>query len=93
MAFEVIECRVILQVCIDVIVQRLGDATAAGMYKLLVSTLNGTGSGSASTISLYALPVRFPDSLILASLILNLPTLICHFLKLPHTAFNSFCLS
>lgn len=34
--------------------QRLGDATAAGMYKLLSGTLNG----SASTTSLYALPVR-----------------------------------
>ncbi|KAF8397130.1 hypothetical protein HHK36_016037 [Tetracentron sinense] len=28
------------KVCIDVIVQRLGDATAAGMYKLLFSTHN-----------------------------------------------------
>lgn len=41
------------KVCIDVIVQRLGDATAAGIYKLLLSTL----SGSASTASLFALPV------------------------------------
>ncbi|RVX03122.1 hypothetical protein CK203_016664 [Vitis vinifera] len=41
------------KVCIDVIVQRLGDATAAGMYKLLFSTLNGR----TSTVSLYALPV------------------------------------
>ncbi|GAV62483.1 TLC domain-containing protein [Cephalotus follicularis] len=41
------------KVCIDVIVQRLGDATAAGMYKLLFSTLHGR----ASTVSLYALPV------------------------------------
>lgn len=41
------------QVCIDVVVQRLGDATAAGMYKLLFSTLNG----KTSTVSLYALPV------------------------------------
>ncbi|GAV92974.1 TLC domain-containing protein, partial [Cephalotus follicularis] len=41
------------KVCIDVIVQRLGDATAAGMYKLLFSTLNGR----ASSVSLYALPV------------------------------------
>ncbi|KAL2549873.1 TLC ATP/ADP transporter [Forsythia ovata] len=41
------------KVCIDVIVQRFGDATAAGMYKLLFSTLNG----KASTVSLYALPV------------------------------------
>ncbi|XP_047944346.1 uncharacterized protein LOC125190957 isoform X1 [Salvia hispanica] len=43
------------KVCIDVIVQRLGDATAAGMYKLLSGSLNG----SASTTSLYALPVCF----------------------------------
>lgn len=43
----------ILQVCIDVIVQRLGDATAAGLYKLLFSTLNG----KTTTVSLYALPV------------------------------------
>lgn len=42
------------KVCIDVIVQRLGDATAAGMYKLLFSTTDG----NASTVSLYALPVR-----------------------------------
>lgn len=42
-----------MQVCIDVIVQRLGDATAAAMYKLLFSTLNG----KASAVSLYALPV------------------------------------
>uniref|UniRef100_A0A2N9F5G9 ADP,ATP carrier protein n=1 Tax=Fagus sylvatica TaxID=28930 RepID=A0A2N9F5G9_FAGSY len=41
------------KVCIDVIVQRLGDATAAGMYKLLFSNLNGR----TSTVSLYALPV------------------------------------
>ncbi|KAM7491859.1 hypothetical protein LguiA_034780 [Lonicera macranthoides] len=41
------------KVCIDVIVQRLGDATAAGMYKLLYSNLNG----KATTVSLYALPV------------------------------------
>ncbi|XP_052192726.1 uncharacterized protein LOC127801533 isoform X2 [Diospyros lotus] len=41
------------KVCIDVIVQRLGDATAAGLYKLLFSTLNG----KTSTVSLYALPV------------------------------------
>ncbi|KAK6131841.1 hypothetical protein DH2020_034415 [Rehmannia glutinosa] len=40
------------KVCIDVIVQRLGDATAAGMYKLLFSTTNG----NPSTVSLYALP-------------------------------------
>lgn len=41
------------KVCIDVIVQRLGDATAAGMYKILFTSLNG----NASTPSLYALPV------------------------------------
>lgn len=41
------------KVCIDVIVQRLGDATAAGMYKLLITNLNGR----VSTIPLYALPV------------------------------------
>ncbi|XP_065870948.1 uncharacterized protein [Euphorbia lathyris] len=41
------------KVCIDVIVQRLGDATAAGMYKLMFSTLQGR----TSTVSLYALPV------------------------------------
>ncbi|BBG98122.1 TLC ATP/ADP transporter [Prunus dulcis] len=40
-------------VCIDVFVQRLGDATAAGMYKLLFSTVDGR----ASTVSLYGLPV------------------------------------
>ncbi|KAF5205633.1 TLC ATP/ADP transporter [Thalictrum thalictroides] len=43
------------KVCIDVIVQRLGDATAAGLYKLLFSTLNG----KASIVPLYALPVCF----------------------------------
>ncbi|EEF29585.1 hypothetical protein RCOM_0915060 [Ricinus communis] len=32
-------CETLRKVCIDVIVQRLGDATAAGMYKLLFSTL------------------------------------------------------
>ncbi|CAH9121517.1 unnamed protein product [Cuscuta epithymum] len=41
------------KVCIDVIVQRLGDATAAGMYKLLFSTLHG----KVTTVSLCALPV------------------------------------
>ncbi|GAB4827686.1 hypothetical protein Ancab_034572 [Ancistrocladus abbreviatus] len=41
------------KVCIDVIVQRLGDAAAAGMFKVLFGTLNGT----TSTVSLYALPV------------------------------------
>ncbi|KAL0401103.1 UNVERIFIED_CONTAM: hypothetical protein Slati_4140200 [Sesamum latifolium] len=43
------------KVCLDVIVQRLGDATAAGMYKLLFSTLNG----NVSNVPLYALPVCF----------------------------------
>ncbi|CAI9091849.1 OLC1v1026949C1 [Oldenlandia corymbosa var. corymbosa] len=41
------------KVCIDVIVQRLGDASAAGMYKLLHTTVKG----NPSTASLYALPV------------------------------------
>ncbi|KAI4372898.1 hypothetical protein MLD38_011079 [Melastoma candidum] len=41
------------KVCIDVIVQRLGDATAAGLFKLLFGYLNGR----ISTVSLYALPV------------------------------------
>ncbi|GAA0165214.1 transfer/carrier protein [Lithospermum erythrorhizon] len=41
------------KVCIDVLVQRLGDATAAGMYKILLSSLNG----KVSSASLYALPV------------------------------------
>ena len=45
--------NIMLQICIDVIVQRLGDATAAGIYKLLFSILNGR----ISTVSLYALPV------------------------------------
>ncbi|XP_022857745.1 uncharacterized protein LOC111378744 isoform X2 [Olea europaea var. sylvestris] len=43
------------KVCIDVIVQRLGDATAAAIYKLLFSTLKG----EASIVALYALPVCF----------------------------------
>ncbi|GMN41175.1 hypothetical protein TIFTF001_010383 [Ficus carica] len=41
------------KVCIDVVVQRLGDATAAGMYKLLFSALDGR----TSTVSLYTVPV------------------------------------
>ncbi|XP_044507359.1 uncharacterized protein LOC123226878 isoform X4 [Mangifera indica] len=41
------------KVCIDVIVQRLGDASAAGMYGLLFGTLQGR----TSSVSLYALPV------------------------------------
>ncbi|KAK9063321.1 hypothetical protein SSX86_017191 [Deinandra increscens subsp. villosa] len=43
------------KVCIDVLVQRLGDAIAAGMYKLLYNSLNE----KTTTISLYALPVCF----------------------------------
>ncbi|KAI7750549.1 hypothetical protein M8C21_016401 [Ambrosia artemisiifolia] len=43
------------KVCIDVLVQRLGDAIAAGMYRFLYSSLNG----KTTTISLYALPVCF----------------------------------
>ncbi|KAK2982428.1 hypothetical protein RJ640_026271 [Escallonia rubra] len=41
------------KVCIDVVVQRLGDVTAAGMYKMLY----GSFKGRSSTVSLYALPV------------------------------------
>ncbi|CAA6654646.1 unnamed protein product [Spirodela intermedia] len=41
------------KICIDVIVQRLGDATAAGMYKLLFGTLNE----NTSVISLATLPL------------------------------------
>ncbi|KAJ4977774.1 hypothetical protein NE237_008554 [Protea cynaroides] len=41
------------KVCIDVIVQRLGDATAAGMYKFLFGTFNRR----TSTVALYGLPV------------------------------------
>uniref|UniRef100_A0A1D1YY02 ADP,ATP carrier protein n=1 Tax=Anthurium amnicola TaxID=1678845 RepID=A0A1D1YY02_9ARAE len=41
------------KVCIDVIVQRIGDATAAGLYKLLFGTLDI----NTSIISLYALPL------------------------------------
>ncbi|XP_008810567.1 uncharacterized protein LOC103721951 isoform X2 [Phoenix dactylifera] len=41
------------KVCIDVIVQRLGDATAAGIYKLLFGNLNN----HTSAVSLYALPL------------------------------------
>lgn len=44
----------LMQICIDVLVQRLGDAAAAGMYKMLFGTLNG----NPSTASLYGLPVR-----------------------------------
>ncbi|KAB1214082.1 hypothetical protein CJ030_MR5G017345 [Morella rubra] len=41
------------KLCIDVFHSELGDATAAGMYKLLFSTLNWR----TSTVSIYALPV------------------------------------
>ncbi|XP_061364425.1 uncharacterized protein LOC133307883 isoform X5 [Gastrolobium bilobum] len=41
------------KICIDVLVQRFGDAAAAGMYKMLFGTLNG----KPSTVSLYGLPV------------------------------------
>jgi len=44
---------VFLWVCIDVIVQRLGDATAAGIYSLLFSRLEK----KATMVTLYALPV------------------------------------
>ncbi|PPD80771.1 hypothetical protein GOBAR_DD22297 [Gossypium barbadense] len=40
------------KICIDVIVQRLGDAAAAAIYKLLFSIFKGR----ISTVSLYALP-------------------------------------
>ncbi|CAN6463256.1 unnamed protein product [Victoria cruziana] len=43
------------KVCIDVIVQRLGDAAAAGIYKLL----SGAIRGSSSAVAFYALPVCF----------------------------------
>ncbi|TVU27360.1 hypothetical protein EJB05_29965, partial [Eragrostis curvula] len=43
------------KVCIDVIVQRLGDATAAGIYTLLFSRLEK----KASMVTLYALPLCF----------------------------------
>ncbi|XP_020252708.1 uncharacterized protein LOC109829994 isoform X2 [Asparagus officinalis] len=43
------------KVCIDVIVQRLGDAAAAGIYKLLVGNLDKR----PSLVSLYALPLCF----------------------------------
>lgn len=47
--------NIMLQICIDVIVQRLGDAAAAAIYKLLFSIFNGR----IATVSLYALPVCF----------------------------------
>ncbi|XP_020224333.1 uncharacterized protein LOC109806358 isoform X1 [Cajanus cajan] len=43
------------KVCIDVLVQRLGDAAAAVMYKMLFGTVNG----NPSTVSLHGLPVCF----------------------------------
>lgn len=43
------------KICIDVIVQRLGDATAAAIYKLLFDDLNK----APSSFSLYALPICF----------------------------------
>ncbi|MBA0664976.1 hypothetical protein Goklo_004904 [Gossypium klotzschianum] len=49
------------KICIDVIVQRLGDAAAAAIYKLLFSIFKGR----ISTVSLYALPVclhKFPSA-------------------------------
>ncbi|KAK4385251.1 hypothetical protein Sango_2649100 [Sesamum angolense] len=59
------------KVCLDVIVQRLGDAAAAGMYKLLFSTLNG----NVSNVPLYALPdagkLNLPSSEHLNDRILN----------------------
>lgn len=42
-----------MQVCIDVIVQRLGDATAAGIYKLLFTNLDEKEFAAC----FYALPV------------------------------------
>ncbi|RLM69856.1 uncharacterized protein C2845_PM17G00430 [Panicum miliaceum] len=42
------------KVCIDVIVQRLGDATAAGIYSLLFSRLEK----KATMVILYALPMH-----------------------------------
>ncbi|CAN6362051.1 unnamed protein product [Urochloa humidicola] len=43
------------KVCIDVIVQRLGDATAAGIYSLVFSRLEK----KATMVTLYALPLCF----------------------------------
>ncbi|CAL5098651.1 unnamed protein product [Urochloa decumbens] len=42
------------KICIDVIVQRLGDATAAGIYSLLFSRLEK----KATMVTLYALPTN-----------------------------------
>lgn len=41
------------KICIDVIVQRLGDATAAVVYKLFFANLNK----GPSSISIYVLPI------------------------------------
>ncbi|KAL6597354.1 hypothetical protein ACP70R_046794 [Stipagrostis hirtigluma subsp. patula] len=43
------------KVCIDVIVQRLGDATAAGIFRLIFSSLEN----KSSMVTLYALPLCF----------------------------------
>lgn len=43
------------KVCIDVLVQRLGDAAAAGIYKIL----QGSPNKGPSTVALCALPVCF----------------------------------
>uniref|UniRef100_J3N5G4 ADP,ATP carrier protein n=1 Tax=Oryza brachyantha TaxID=4533 RepID=J3N5G4_ORYBR len=43
------------KVCIDVIVQRLGDATAAGIYSLLFNSFEK----KTSMVTLYALPLCF----------------------------------
>ena len=45
--------HMLLQTCIDVVVQRLGDAIVVGMYKLLSSTLDGR----KTIVSIYALPL------------------------------------
>ena len=45
--------HMLLQTCIDVVVQRLGDAIVVGMYKLLSSTLDGR----KTTVSIHALPL------------------------------------
>ena len=42
-----------MQVCMDVLVQRLGDAAAAGIYKILQESINK----GPSAIALCALPV------------------------------------
>ncbi|KAJ0458357.1 putative MFS transporter superfamily [Helianthus annuus] len=50
------------KVCIDVLVQRFGDATAAGMYKLLHSTLDGKITHILSMLCLSALYGWLQDS-------------------------------